>query len=188
MGTEVILAALVAGGFLGYALGAYFGAANARHSVDAVRRQYDTLQRDFERISSANIRLLTRKVWAHHGCPVGGADERAFGGPEERERFLDLYDEAKRCLHRALDRHNARAERPIVIRRDGSNFIEALHELPEGSFGDGADDGGLREWIGQVFKLDAWRRGARAEPSPGALAAIEQERHVWATAIRRHLK
>jgi hypothetical protein len=172
-----IVAALLVGALFGYALGAYFGGRSARRSSDEVRRQYETLRRDFQRVSSANIHLMARKT-----------PPFAVGGAQERERFLELYDEAKRCLHRALDRHNARADKPIVIRRDGSNLREALLELPDGSFGAHQEGVGLRGWLGQVFELDVWRRAAHAEPNPNALTAIEQEREVWAAAIKQHLK
>jgi hypothetical protein len=172
-----IVAALFLGALIGCVLGTYFGARSARRSLTEVRKHYETLQRDFERISAANVQLMGPK---RSNVSVGGANER--------ERFLELFDEAKRCLHRALDRHNARADKPIVIRRDGSNFLEALHELPEGSFGAQPEDGGLRGWLSQVFELDAWRRAAHAEPDIAALTALEEARKVWAPVIRLHLR
>jgi hypothetical protein len=172
-----ILAALIVGALLGCTLGMYLGGRDARRSLAEVRQHYEALQRDFERVSSANIKLLGRNA--------GG---RSIGGEEERQRFFDLYDEAKRCLHRALDRYNARAPRPIVILRDGSNFLETLSELPEGSFGARHDDDALRTWVRQVFEIDAWRRAAHAEPSEKTLIVLENGREVVEGAIRQHLK
>jgi hypothetical protein len=87
-----ILAALVVGAFLGYALGAYWSGKNARRALGEAEARYAILRRDFELISAANVQLLGR-----HGAQASSA-----AGAQERQRFFDLYDEAKRCLHRAL--------------------------------------------------------------------------------------
>lgn len=109
--------------------------------------------------------------------------------PSARERFFELYDDAKRCLHRALDRHNVNALRPVVIKRDGSNFLDAIDALPLQSFGDDPDEGlRLKQWIRGVFEVAAWRQGAGAEPSERTLAELESVGDAQREAIIKHLR
>lgn len=144
-----------------------------RRLREAVER-YEALRRDFEIVSAVNIRLLNLS-----GAPSPASNDEAI-----EERFFALYDEAKRCLHRALDQHNATAVCPLVISRDGSNLLRVLGDLPRGSFSDDSgEDAGVRAWLRRVFELEAERRANREGSRPEALLALERERELWRTPL-----
>ncbi len=139
--------------------------------LDAEAR-YQTLRRDFEVISAVNVRLM--------GRTIGGDRAPAPMQEDVSDRFFDLYDDAKRCLHRALDQHNALAARPLVISRDGGNLLSVLSDIPKGRFSDDAgEDAGVRDWVRRVLELDALRRGAGVPPSVDHVVALERERALW---------
>jgi hypothetical protein len=162
---------------LGLIAGYVFGSLSRGKRVREVEESYAALKRDFEAVSAVNMQLLRRQT----SKLAPGADDR-----NTLQRFLDLYDEAKRCLHRALDRHNATAPRPIVITRDGANILQALTELPALAFSEDArKDAGLRSWLYRVLELDIERRKLRRAPSAEAVAALERERELWGVVIKQ---
>jgi hypothetical protein len=159
--------------FISFVAGALAVRLTTRKALIETEARYQALRRDFEVISAVNVRLMGRTV---------GGDRASATATQEiaSERFFDLYDDAKRCLHRALDQHNALAPRPIVISRDGSNLLSVLSEIPEGRFSDDAgEDAGVRSWLRRVFELDAQRRTEGAPPNADDVAALEREREIW---------
>ena len=171
---------LVLAGFavaaLSFFLGSYAGGLSARRRLNEAASQYEALKRDFETISAVNLQLLRAHV------PSATSDD----GEDALQRFLVLYDDAKRCLHRTLDRHNATAPRPIVITRDGANILEALDQLPERSFStERGEDAGVRSWLRRVFEQDLERRRFRAAPQPDRVLALEGERAIWAATLKQ---
>ncbi len=174
--TTIGLAGL-AFGLLGLAVGFFLGALSARKSLRDERLRYDALKRDFETVSAVNMELLRRQ--ALKAAPP-------LENKNTLQRFLDLYDEAKRCLHRALDRHNATAPRPIVITRDGANILQALTDLPPLTFSDDArKDAGLRSWLYRVIEMDIERRKLRRPPAGDEVSALESERELWGAVIKQ---
>lgn len=161
---------------LGLAGGFVLGRHLSRARLREAEANYEALKRDFDTISAVNLQLLR-----HH------APTSADSGDENMlHRFLELYDDAKRCLHRTLDRHNATAPKPIVISRDGSNILEALHELPECSFSETlGEDAGVRSWLHRVFELDLERRKSRIAPRAEDVLALEGERALWGAALKQ---
>jgi len=175
-----VSAALIIGGLaiglLGFFAGAYFGGAAGRRRAREADGHYETLKRDFETVSAVNLQLLRRQQAKAPAVPAGDA----------LQHFLDLYDEAKRCLHRALDRHNATAPRPIVITRDGANVLQALTDLPPLSFSeDPRKDAGVRSWLYRVLELDLERRRLRQAPAADDVIALVRERELWSTALKK---
>ncbi len=171
----IVLGGLGAG-FAGLFIGFLAGAAWTRKRIDEADARYEALKRDFEIISAVNVRLMGRTAAA----PGASNDQSAD------DRFFDLYDDAKRCLHRALDQHNATASRPLVISRDGGNLLHVLSGLPEFSFSaDNGEDAGVRAWLRRVFELDVQRRASRGEPQADAVLALERERELWREPLRK---
>lgn len=165
--------ALIAGlalGVLAFCVGMMLGKRTGQREQAQTRASYDALKRDFAVVSAVNVELLTRAV----------AGDASHPGEDALDRFMDLYDGAKRCLHRALDRHNATAPRPLVITRDGANLLQVLADLPERGFShDIGEDAGVRSWLKRVFEADAQRRVSGAPPSAEAVMALERERGLW---------
>jgi hypothetical protein len=176
--TALVFAALVIG-LLSFGAGAYFGGGSFRRRLREADARYEALRRDFETVSAVNLQFLRR--------PGPAAVRREDAADEDTsQRFLDLYDEAKRCLHRALDRHNATAPRPIVINRDGANILQALTDLPPLSFSDDArKDVGLRSWLYRVLELDLERRKLRQPPGADDVVALERERELWSATLKQ---
>lgn len=167
-----ILAALVIGLSAGY-IAAHVA---SRRRLGEAAARYEALKRDFEIVSAVNVRLMSQ---------ARAAPAAAQGGPGE-DRFFELYDEAKRCLHRALDEHNATAPRPLVISRDGANLLQVLNDLPEGSFSeDAGEDAGVRAWLKRVFELDMRRRATREVSRADAVQALERERELWRAPLKK---
>lgn len=161
-GSSLLCAGLIIGFFIGE-----FGARLRLREADV---RYETLKRDFEMVSAVNVRLMARAATS----PAPSNDEA------QGQRFFDLYDDAKRCLHRALDQHNATAPRPLVISRDGGNMLQVLSDLPECSFSeDRGEDAGVRAWLWRVLELEKQRRSKRGDPQPETLTALERERELW---------
>lgn len=174
-----VIALVLAGlaiGVLGFFAGVFFGGLASRKRLSDGEAHYEALKRDFDTISAVNLQLLRRNT---PKAPDQG-DENTM------QRFMDLYDDAKRCLHRTLDRHNATAPRPIVIARDGGNILDALNELPECSFSATlGEDAGVRSWLHRVFELDLDRRKARRAPRQDDVLALEGERALWGAALKQ---
>src|SRR5690349_20513976 len=114
--TAMVLAS-VGVGLVALLLGYFAGEFSARRRLKEADQRYETLKRDFEIVSAVNVRLMGKAT----ASPAPASNDDAHN-----QRFFDLYDDAKRCLHRALDQHNATAPRPIVISRDGSNLLQVL--------------------------------------------------------------
>jgi hypothetical protein len=179
-GHDVSLIAMVLAG-VGLALASLFigflvGEFAARKRLKDADLRYQALKRDFEIVSAVNVRLMGRAT----------AAPPALNDESDDDRFFDLYDDAKRCLHRTLDQHNATAPRPLVISRDGSNLLQVLSDLPERSFSDdNGEDAGVRAWLRRVFEFEVQRRGkgngARAE----AVIALERERELWRAPLKK---
>jgi hypothetical protein len=170
----LVLAGLgvVLAGVLGFFLGEFA----ARRKLKDADDRYDALKRDFEIVSAVNVRLMGRAVVA---APV--SDDA-----DANDRFFDLYDDAKRCLHRALDQHNATAPRPLVISRDGSNLLQVLSDLPERSFSDdNGEDAGVRAWLRRVFELEQQRRDKRGGARADTVIALERERELWREPLKK---
>ena len=149
----------------------FIGEFAARKRFKDADDRYEALKRDFEIVSAVNVRLMGHAASA----PPAANDEDAD------DRFFDLYDDAKRCLHRTLDQHNATAPRPLVISRDGGNLLQVLSDLPERSFSeDNGEDAGVRAWLRRVFELEMQRRAKREGAQPEALIALERERDCGA--------
>ncbi|HYD87583.1 MAG TPA: hypothetical protein VEA80_08925 [Vitreimonas sp.] len=164
-------------GLLGFFVGVLFEGASCRRRLKEADARLEALRRDFDTVSTVNLQLLHKPSAKPAAAPV---EEGAL------HRFLDLYDEAKRCLHRALDRHNAKAPRPIVINRDGANILQALTELPPLSFcEDSRKDAGLRSWLYRVLELDVERRKLRQPPGADKVSALECERELWGAVIKQ---
>lgn len=162
---------------LGLAAGFFLGGLSARKRLRDERMRYEALKNDFDTVSAVNMELLRRQAMK---VPPPLEDKNTS------QRFLDLYDEAKRCLHRALDRHNATAPRPIVISRDGANILQALTELPPLTFSDDArKDAGLRSWLYRVIEMDIERRKLRRPPAGDEVTALESERELWGAVIKQ---
>jgi|GEM_PF-2963485 len=158
------MAALAAVCFLA---GVFIGGASHRRALREALERQQALKRDFETVSAVNARLLMRD----------GPQSKTVFDDEAFERFMLLYDDAKRRLHRALDRHNATAPRPIVIARDGANLVQVVEEVPRGGFSEDIDqDAGIRLWMRHVFEADALRRTARQAPDHVNVIALETER------------
>jgi len=173
--TALAVAGLVIG-LLCFGTGAVLGGMSARRRRKEAEARYEALKRDFDTISAVNVQLLRRQ--AAKAAPP--ADTNTL------QRFLDLYDEAKRCLHRALDRHNATAPNPIVVARDGANILQALTDLPPFSFSeDSRKDVGLRSWLYRVLELDIERRKLRQPPGADEVFGLEREREVWGGVIKQ---
>jgi hypothetical protein len=127
-------------------------------------------------VSAVNVRLMSRGTVAPAASNDASADDR----------FFELYDDAKRCLHRTLDQHNATAIRPLVISRDGANLLQVLSDLPEQSFSeDNGEDAGVRAWLRRVFELEMQRRGKREGARADAVTALERERELWSTPLKK---
>ena len=179
-GGDVSLAASVLAGvglaLAGLLIGFFLGQFAARRRLKEAEARYDALKRDFEMVSAVNVRLMDRAS----PTPAASNDETA------NDRFFDLYDDAKRCLHRTLDQHNATAPRPLVISRDGSNLLQVLNDLPERSFSeDNGEDAGVRGWLRRVFEFEMQRRGKRESARPEAVIALERERELWREPLRK---
>lgn len=173
--TALAFAGLVIG-LMSFGAGALLGGMSSRRRCKSVEARYEALKRDFDTVSAVNLQLLRRQV----PQPAAAEDKSTL------QRFFDLYDEAKRCLHRALDRHNATAPRPIVIGRDGANILQALTELPPFSFSaDERKDVGLRSWLYRVLELDIERRKLRRSPDAEEVIALERERELWGAVIKQ---
>lgn len=163
---------LVLAGVLGFSLGGFA----ARKRLKDSDHRYEALKRDFEIVSAVNVRLMGRAVAAP---PVSN-------DADANDRFFDLYDDAKRCLHRALDQHNATAPRPLVISRDGSNLLQVLSDLPERSFSDdNGEDAGVRAWLRRVFELEQRRRDKREGARADSVSALERERELWREPLKK---
>lgn len=172
--TAIILASIGVA-FAGLMLGFFMGEFAARKRLKDAESRYEALKRDFEIVSAVNVRLMGRAT-APAASNDGSADDR----------FFELYDDAKRCLHRALDQHNATAPRPLVISRDGGNLLQVLSDLPERSFSDdNGEDAGVRAWLRRVFELEVQRRGRRDAPRAEAVSALERERELWSAPLRK---
>lgn len=155
--------------------GFFFAAMPLRRRLREADARFDTLKGDFEAVSAVNLHFLK-----------GGAPAAAQREDDTVQRFLDLYDDAKRCLHRALDRHNALAPKPIVIARDGGNILQALADLPPLTFStDARKETGLRSWLFRVLELEIERRKLRQAPAPDEVAALETELQVWSAMIKQ---
>lgn len=171
----LVLAGLVVAA-LSFFVGTYAGGVSARKRLREALSRHEALKRDFETVSAVNLQLLRR-----HAPRANDTD-----GEDAVQRFLVLYDDAKRCLHRTLDRHNATAPRPIVISRDGGNILEVLEELPERSFStERGEDAGVRSWLRRVFEQDLERRRSRAAPHADNVLALEGERGIWGAALKQ---
>jgi hypothetical protein len=173
-----LIALIIAGalGIVGALIGFFVGGIVVRRRLAEAAERYETLKRDFEAISAVNVRLMgrTRKAPA------------ASNSQSANDRFLELYDDAKRCLHRTLDQHNATAPRPLVISRDGGNLLQVLSDLPEQSFSeDRGEDAGVRAWLKRVFELDIKRRASRSITQPDAVTALERERELWREPLKK---
>ncbi|HYD73355.1 MAG TPA: hypothetical protein VEF55_09460 [Candidatus Binatia bacterium] len=161
---------------VGLLVGFLLGEFVARKKLSDADSRYDALKRDFEMVSAVNVRLMGR---AGAASPVP-SEENAD------DRFFELYDDAKRCLHRTLDQHNATAPRPLVISRDGSNLLQVLNDLPERSFSvDNGEDAGVRAWLRRVFELEMQRRGKRAGARAETVLALERERELWREPLKK---
>jgi hypothetical protein len=161
----------LAGLVLGYVAGWF---ASGKRLKDAEGR-YETLKRDFDTVSAVNVRLLDRNA-----APATASND------DSADRFFELYDDAKRCLHRALDQHIATSPRPLVITRDGANFLQVLSDLPEGAFSDDrGEDAGVRAWVRRVFELDVQRRTRREGARRDAVLALERERELWRAPLKK---
>lgn len=174
------LAALVFTGIgaslLGLMIGFFAAEFASRRRMRDADARYEALKRDFDVVSAVNIRLMGRATTA----PSASNDQTAD------DRFFELYDDAKRCLHRALDQHNATAPRPLVISRDGANLLQVLSDLPEGSFSEEiGEDAGVRAWLKRVFEMDLRRRATREYSRTEAVLALERERELWRAPLRK---
>lgn len=170
MWVVALVSAAAAASLLSFLLGVFCGQVSSRRRLKEAARRYDALRQDFDAVSAINVRLL-------RGAKPNGADRN---DEKAEQQFLDLYDEAKRRLHHALDVHNATAQRPIVIAKNGGNLVQVLREVPEFSFSDDAgEDSGVRAWLTQVFEMDAERRSAGKPPHPSAVLVLERERLLW---------
>jgi hypothetical protein len=172
---NALVFAVLAAALLGFLGGLFVGDRRWRKQVGEAQARHEALRRHFDTISAVNLQLLRRRVPAS-----------ARQGEDALQLFLELYDEAKHCLHAALDRHNATAARPIVITRDGGNILEALDELPELSFHhDGGEDAGVRSWLRRVIMLDVARRRDPSSLGPEDVLALDGERNLWGVALKR---
>ncbi len=159
----------------GLLMGSFVGEFTARKRLKDADNRYEALKRDFEIVTAVNVRLMGRTTAAPESN-----DESAH------DRFFDLYDDAKRCLHRTLDQHNATAPRPLVISRDGGNLLRVLSDLPERSFSDdNGEDAGVRAWLRRVFELEMQRRGKRDGARAEAVIALERERELWRAPLKK---
>ena len=179
-GNDVSLTAMVLAGIglalTGLLIGFLVGEFASRRRLKEADARYETLKRDFEIVSAVNVRLMGRANPTPAASNDGTADDR----------FFDLYDDAKRCLHRTLDQHNATAPRPLVISRDGSNLLQVLSDLPERSFSeDNGEDAGVRAWLRRVFELEMQRRGKRDGARADAVTALERERVLWSAPLKK---
>ena len=179
-GNDVSLTAMVFAGIglalTGLLIGFLVGEFASRRRLKEADARYETLKRDFEIVSAVNVRLMGRANPTPAASNDGTADDR----------FFDLYDDAKRCLHRTLDQHNATAPRPLVISRDGSNLLQVLSDLPERSFSeDNGEDAGVRAWLRRVFELEMQRRGKRDGARADAVIALERERELWSAPLKK---
>jgi hypothetical protein len=160
----------------GLLIGFFLGEFAARKRLEDADKRYEALKRDFEIVSAVNVRLMGHAAAA----PPASNDENAD------DRFFDLYDDAKRCLHRTLDQHNATAPRPLVISRDGGNLLQVLSDLPARSFSDdNGEDAGVRAWLRRVFELEMQRRGKREGARAEAVSALERERELWRAPLKK---
>jgi hypothetical protein len=164
-------------GLAGLLIGYFVGELAARRRLNDADKRYQTLKRDFEIISAVNVRLMGR---------AGGTTPPVSNDVSADDRFFDLYDDAKRCLHRTLDQHNATAPRPLVISRDGGNLLQVLTDLPERSFSeDIGEDAGVRAWLRRVFELEMQRRAKRDGARVDAVIALERERELWREPLKK---
>jgi hypothetical protein len=160
----------------GLLMGFFSGEFAARKRLKDADDRYEELKRNFEIVSAVNVRLMGKAASAQPPSNDGSAEDR----------FFDLYDDAKRCLHRTLDQHNATAPRPLVISRDGGNMLQVLSDLPERSFSDdNGEDAGVRAWLRRVFELEIQRRAKREDARPEALIALERERELWRVPLKK---
>jgi hypothetical protein len=173
--TALAFAGVVVGLFC-FGAGFFLGGMSSRRRCKEAEARYEALKRDFDTVSAVNLQLLRRQS----DEPARSNDKNAL------QRFLDLYDEAKRCLHRALDRYNATASRPIVISRNGANILQALTDLPPLSFSaDARKDAGLRSWLYRVLEMDIERVQLRQAPSTDEVNLLERERELWGAVIKQ---
>lgn len=170
-GTCVTFAALLIIGAAAVSFGAgiLFGERLARGRLREADSRYQTLKRDYDAVTTLNLRLMSKET------------QRSEPQSEDAlARFFELYDTAKRVLHRALDQHNASAPRPIVISRDGANLLRALDDLPAGRIeADDREEAGVRSWLRRVFELERTRRVSGDAPDSDAILTLEAERVVW---------
>lgn len=160
---------------LSFLAGFFFGAAPLRRRLKEADARFDALKSDFDAVSAVNLHFLKART------PAAEPQH-----DDTLQRFLDLYDEAKRCLHRALDRHNGTAPRPIVITRDGANILQALTDLPPLTFSlDVRKEKGLRSWLFRVLELELERRKLRQAPDADEVIALEGELQVWGPVIKQ---
>lgn len=156
--------------------GFFIGALPLRRRLQHAEDRHDALQAEFEIVSAINARLTGRTP----------ATLAVSNDPVAEERFFELYDAAKHCLHRTLDQHNSTAPRPLVISRDGGNLLQVLSDLPERSFSDDrGEDAGVRAWLRRVFELDIERRATRAGPQTSEVLALEREREIWRAPLKK---
>jgi hypothetical protein len=179
LGDDVFLTlsviAVLGAGLAGLMIGWLSGERGSRRRIEETDRRYDVLKRDFEIVTAVNLRLMDRAIAA----PAAPADDGD-------ERFFELYDDAKRCLHRALDAHNATAVKPLVISRDGANVLQVLSDLPENTFSESdGEDAGVRAWLRRVFELEIKRRGQRDVSRGEAVSALERERELWRAPLKK---
>ncbi len=176
MSLTAIVLASIGVAFAGLLLGFLAGEFAARKRLKDADIRYETLKRDFEMVSAVNVRLMRSAAAASPVLNEESADDR----------FFELYDDAKRCLHRTLDQHNATAPRPLVISRDGSNLLQVLSDLPERSFSDdNGEDAGVRAWLRRVFELEMQRRAKREGARGDAVSALERERELWSAPLKK---
>jgi hypothetical protein len=163
-------------GFVALILGYLIGTFSTRKRLREADERYETLKRNFEIVSAVNVSLMARVTTAVAPSNDESADDR----------FFDLYDDAKRCLHRALDQHNALAPLPLVISRDGANVLQVLSNLPDGAFSeDSGEDAGVRAWVRRVIELDLQRKATRDGPRADDVVALERERELWRAPLKK---
>jgi hypothetical protein len=167
-------------GLIGLAIGYLAGALAAGRRIKDTESRYNALTHDFEVVSAVNVRLMERVN------PASAAAGDKSGDEPSDERFFELYDDAKRCLHRTLDAYNATAPRPLVISRDGRNLLQVLSALPERSFSeDIGEDAGVRAWLRRVFEMEIKRRATRGASRGEAVLALERERELWRAPLKK---
>lgn len=169
-GTCVTFAALlIIAAALSFGAGILLGERLARRRLREAEDRYQTLKRDYDAVTTLNLRLMRKET-----------QTSAPPSEDALARFLELYDAAKRVLHRALDQHNASAPKPIVISRDGANLLRVLDDLPVGRIeADDRQEAGVRSWLRRVFELERVRRVSGDAPDGDAILTLEAERTLW---------